>query len=146
MDVSSGGSQFRSRDIFAGAFAQLVTGDESPLGEKVPDTAVPPPPEGCIAYVDGYGNLKTTLAGAGLQPGTTVSVRTGEVEREAMVAGGGFEVPDGELAFAPGSSGWRLADGSETRFRELFLRGGNAWEAFGRPPVESSISLAVVRS
>lgn len=146
MDVSSGGSQFRSRDIFAGAFAQLVTGDESPLGEKVPETAVPPPPEGCIAYVDGYGNLKTTLAGAGLQPGTTVSVRIGGVEREAMVAGGGFEVPDGELAFAPGSSGWRLADGSETRFRELFLRGGNAWEAFGRPPVESSISLAVVRS
>lgn len=142
--VSSGGSQFRSRDIFAGAFGRIVAGDRSLLGDPVPDSAIPALPQDAIVYIDGYGNLKTTLSGAGSKPGDEVVVRIGEVERVALVAGGGFEVPDGELAFAPGSSGWRLPDGSEVRFRELFLRGGNAWEAFGRPGVESRISLGVV--
>ncbi|HEX7005215.1 MAG TPA: hypothetical protein VF168_13605 [Trueperaceae bacterium] len=144
--VSSGGSQFRSRDIFAWAFGRIVAGDRTLLGDPVPDAAVPPVPRDSIAYVDGYGNLKTTLGHAGLQPGETVPVRIGEVERTALVAGGGFDVPDGELAFAPGSSGWPLPDGSSVRFRELFLRGGNAWAAFGRPPVGSRIALGVVSS
>ena len=141
--VSSGGSQFRSRDIFAGAFGKLLDGDESLLGEAVPSGAVPRAPQDSVVFIDGYGNLKTTLGATGLEPGSTVSVRIGDVELEALVAGGGFEVPDGELAFAPGSSGWRLSDGTEVRLRELFLRGGNAWAAFGRPPVESKISIAV---
>jgi hypothetical protein len=47
-----------------------------------------------------------------------------------------------DLAFAPGSSGWRLPGGRAAR-RELSLRGGSAWEAFGRPPVESRMSLSV---
>ena len=141
--VSSGGSQFRSRDIFAEAFGRILSGDRSLLGDPVPDEAVPPVPRDTVVYVDGYGNLKTTLGGADANPGDRVKVRIGDIEREALVAGGGFEVRDGELAYAPGSSGWSLPDGTEVRFRELFLRGGNAWEAFGRPGVESTISLAV---
>ncbi|MEX2541865.1 MAG: hypothetical protein WD314_08650 [Trueperaceae bacterium] len=141
--VASSGSQFRSRDLFAGAFARLVGGDEGLLAEPLGDETVPSPPEGCVAYVDGYGNIKTTFRAAEPRPGTTVGVRIGGVQRDALVAGGGFAVPDGVLAFSPGSSGWLLPDGSEVRFRELFLRGGNAWEAFGRPPVESRISLSV---
>ncbi|MEX2535278.1 MAG: hypothetical protein WD273_06705 [Trueperaceae bacterium] len=139
--VASGGSQFRSRDLFAGAFARLVAGDEQLLGASVPEQAVPPHPEACIAYVDSYGNIKTTFREDDHQPGTQLCVNIAGVERRAVVAGGGFAVPDGELAFAPGSSGWRLPDGNQVRFRELFLRGGNAWEAFGRPAVESNILL-----
>jgi hypothetical protein len=142
--VASAGSQFRSRDLFAEAFAALVDGSEDLLGEAVPEQAVPPPPESCVAYVDGYGNIKTTImSGSDLTPGVTVGVRIGSIERDALVAGGGFAVPDGVLAFAPGSSGWRLPDGREIRFRELFLRGGSAWESFGRPRVESRVSLSV---
>jgi hypothetical protein len=143
VDVASAGSQFRSRDLFAAAFASLLAGRAELLAGVVPSEAVPPPPESSVAYVDGYGNIKTTMVDSRLTPGTTVGVRIGSVERDALVAGGGFAVPDGALAFAPGSSGWRLPDGGEVRFRELFLRGGSAWETFGRPPVESRISLSV---
>jgi hypothetical protein len=66
-------------------------------------------------------------------------VRIQEVEQRAVASDGSFEVPTGELAFAPGSSGWISADGTETRWMELFLRGGNAWEQFGCPPVGTQI-------
>jgi hypothetical protein len=45
------------------------------------------------------------------------------------------------LAFAPGSSGWSDADGNEVRWMELFLRGGSAWEAFGRPDAGAHLEL-----
>lgn len=141
--VSSGGSQFRSRDIFAGAFAKIVQGDRSVLAEEVPEDAIPPVPSSAIAYVDGYGNMKTTLTAYEAEPGTSILVRVGDVEREAVVAGGAFSVPTGKLAFSPGSSGWRGHGGNPQRFRELFLRGGNAWAQFGRPPVGSEVSLRV---
>jgi hypothetical protein len=50
-------------------------------------------------------------------------------------------VEEGELAFAPGSSGWAERDGEEVRWMELFLRGGNAWEAFGRPEVGARVEI-----
>jgi hypothetical protein len=68
-------------------------------------------PEARVAYVDGYGNLKT----------------------------GSFAVEPRQLAFASGSSGWPLNGGPPVRSIELFLRGGNAWEAFGRPAVGARI-------
>lgn len=141
--VSSGGSQFRSRDSFAAAFASLVQGDRSILADEVPEDAIPAAPASAIAYVDGYGNMKTTLTSCQAEPGTKIMVRVGDVEREAVVAGGAFSVPSGKLAFSPGSSGWLGPDGQRLRFRELFLRGGNAWAQFGRPPVGSEIRLRV---
>ncbi len=48
----------------------------------------------------------------------------------------------GELAFAPGSSGWTGPDGEETHFMELFLRGGNASETFGHPPTGAQIEIS----
>ena len=48
---------------------------------------------------------------------------------------------EGALALAPGSSGWTGADGEETRFMELFLRGGSAWESFGRPDVGARVQI-----
>lgn len=139
--VPSSGSQFRSRDIFAAAVARLVNGHTEMLAEPVPDESVPPPPPSRLAYVDGYGNMKTTIATPDCIPGSKVAIRIGDQQREAVVAGGGFAVADGQLAFAPGSSGWRTAAGVDVRFHELFLRGGNAWEEFGRPPSESLVEL-----
>ena len=110
-----------------------------------------------VGYVDGYGNLKTTIAsGTGLGAtsasgatgasgsgvgGSRVRVRIGEVELEAVVSDGSFAVEPGQLAFAPGSSGWPGGRGREVRWMELFLRGGSAWEAFGRPGVGAQMEV-----
>jgi hypothetical protein len=68
-------------------------------------------------------------------------VRIGDVGREAVASDGSFGVEPGRLAFAPGSSGWTDGAGRTTRWMELFLRGGSAWDAFGRPPVGAEIVL-----
>jgi hypothetical protein len=127
------GSQFRSRDLFPETAAAIALGDPDALAEEVDPAAIPEVPERSVAYVDGYGNLKTTIA----SPATgSVRVNIGGVEREASASDGSFEVGEGELAFAPGSSGW-----GETRWMELFLRGGSAWEAFGQPAVGADIAV-----
>lgn len=140
IEVPSAGSQFRSRDLFPAATARALAGGD--LGELVPADRIPPVPSGRLAYVDGFGNLKTTIdAAEAPPPGEAVSVTVGGVQRDALRAGGGFAVPHGRLAFAPGSSGWRLPDGRERRWMELFLRGGSAHEAFGRPHVEAEVTI-----
>ena len=68
-------------------------------------------------------------------------MRIGKRERTATASDGSFEVEQGQLAFAPGSSGWTDAKGNETRWMELFLRGGNAAEAFERPQVGDEIEI-----
>ncbi len=57
-------------------------------------------------------------------------MRINDHEHEAMVSDGAFAVRHGELAFAPGSSGWPMRHGGEVRWMEIFLRGGNAWDLF----------------
>ena len=91
----------------------------------------------------GYGNLKTTIENGtlGVEPGTAVRVRVGTEELSAVASDGTFGVEEGELAFAPGSSGWKRGDGAEVRWMELFLRGGNAWEAFGRPEIGARVKI-----
>jgi S-adenosylmethionine hydrolase len=98
-------------------------------------------PRSRVAYADGYGNLKTTIKRGELDlpSGSAARVRIGEVEREAYVSDGSFEVEEGKLALAPGSSGWTDAAGKETVWMELFLRGGSAWEEFGRPSIGSEV-------
>ena len=85
------------------------------------------------------GLLRNTIAFA-ISSGTVLGVRIGDVEKEATASDGSFEVEEGELAFAPGSSGWSVR-GQETRWMELFLRDGNAWELFRRPPVGAAIEI-----
>jgi len=46
---------------------------------------------------------------------------------EAIASDGSFAVEPGQLALAPGSSGWTNPQGEETRWMELFLRSGSAW-------------------
>lgn len=130
--AATGGSQFRSRDVFPAALARVVSGETGAVGESLADGTVPAVPEDRLAYIDGFGNLKTTVRADRLEPGTRVRLTIEGAAREAHVAGGGFSVPEGELAFSVGSSGWRTPVGN-VRWAEVFLRGGSAWEAFGRP-------------
>jgi hypothetical protein len=133
LDVPAAGSQFRSRDFLPAAVGRLVAGDRGSVGEPVPSELVPRVPRAVVAYTDGYGNLKTTLDERPAANGERVLVRLGEASATAIVSDGSFSVAEGELALAPGSSGWSLRDGGERHFLELFLRGGSASARLGHP-------------
>ncbi len=143
--VPAEGSQFRSRDLFPRAAAAIALGHPDALGDAIDPDDIPDVPEGVIAYIDGYGNLKTTLRAEDrpYSPGTAVRIRIGEREHEALAGDGTFAVAAGRMALAPGSSGWRSAGGRETRWAEVFLRGGNAWEAFGRPRIGDRVEVTI---
>lgn len=141
--VSAEGSQFRSRDLFPQAAAAIALGDPQSIGEAVDPKIIPEIPSHRVAYIDGYGNLKTTIKfePEEMRPGSRVLVRIGETEQTATMSDGTFAVEHGQMSFAPGSSGWKNAQGAETRWMELFLRGGNAWQSFGRPLINSEINI-----
>lgn len=126
--VASVGSQFRSRDVFPQALAAIALGQPDAIAEKIPPEDIPDVPQNRIVYIDGYGNLKTTIKHDpnNVRDGSTVRLRIGDKEHEAIASDGSFAVESGQLAFAPGSNGWTNAQGEEMRWMELFLRGGNA--------------------
>lgn len=141
------GSQFRSRDLFPEALARLHAGL---LVERTGvDVSVPAVPAACVAYVDGFGNVKTTIRWGdelARHAGADVDVTIGAVTLAARVVGGSFAVAEGELAVAPGSSGYPLCQpaadevtvGRRVRWVELFLRGGSAARALGLGGVAGS--------
>ncbi len=141
INVSRGGSQFRSRDVFPPAAAAIANNDFSLLGEALNLDQVADVPGDRVAWIDGYGNIKTTIPShtVKLEPEAKVVIRIGDVVSDAIYSDGSFRVPEGTLAFSPGSSGW-LADGQEVRWMELFLRGGNAWERFGKPRINQPVT------
>ena len=141
--VASEGSQFRSRDLFPKAAAAIALGRPDALEEPIESGAIPDVPAGRVAYVDGYGNLKTTFDRSAIRAreGAMLRVRVGDAEHEVVVSDGSFSVEPGQLAFAPGSSGWPDAKGKLKPWMELFFRGGNAWEKFGRPSIDSVIEV-----
>lgn len=136
------GSQFRSRDLFPQAAAAIALCRPNALGERIKPEEIPAIPPACIGYIDGYGNLKTTIRYEPqmLRVGSLVRVEINGTERTAVVSDGTFGVGQGELAFAPGSRGWKVR-GVETWWMELFLRGGSAWELFNRPAIGARITL-----
>ncbi|MBD1881545.1 SAM-dependent chlorinase/fluorinase [Coleofasciculus sp. FACHB-T130] len=141
--VSRGGSQFRSRDVFPNAAAAIAQGDTSYLGEVLNPSQIPDAPSDRVAWIDGYGNIKTTIPAdtLNLKPEEKIVIRVGDVVSDAVYSDGSFRVPQGTLAFSPGSSGWNAAkDGKPIRWMELFLRGGNAWERFGKPRVNQVVT------
>ncbi len=143
LNVSRGGSQFRSRDVFPPAAAAIASGDFNLLGETLHPEQIPDAPLDRVAWIDGYGNIKTTIPAHSitLEPETKVIIRIGDVVSDAIYSDGSFKVPEGTLAFAPGSSGWSAHDnGKPLQWMELFLRGGNAWERFGKPRVNEKIT------
>lgn len=141
--TSARGSQFRSRDNFPKAVAQCLQGDMSFLDKKLDHTnqaIVPPLPDAVVAYIDSFGNMKTSIRTghallADLKEGDKVRVLVGDKRRTATVTNGSFSVPEGELALAPGSSGY------DSPFWELFKRGGSAVQEFGNPPTGSRIEI-----
>lgn len=141
VNVPSDGSQFRSRDLFPAACAAVVRGEAGALAERLEPTLIPGISESVVAYIDGFGNLKTTLGLRDLPEASEVTVTLGGVTRKVTVVDGSFSVPQGELCLAPGSSGWARSDGERVRWLELFLRGGSAYEAFGRPDVGARLEL-----
>lgn len=142
--VSRGGSQFRSRDVFPSAAGAIAKGDNNFLGDDLKPEQIPDVPNDRVAWIDGYGNIKTTIPAnsVNLKPETKVVIRVGDVVSDAIYSDGSFRVPEGTLAFSPGSSGWEAPSGGEQiRWMELFLRGGNAWERFGRPRLNQVVTL-----
>ncbi len=142
INVSRGGSQFRSRDVFPPAAAAIAQHDFSVLGEAIAPSQIPDPPSDRVAWVDGYGNIKTTIPTQTqtLEPQSKIVIRIGDIVSDAIYSDGSFKVPEGTLAFSPGSSGWQGSDGQPLRWMELFLRGGNAWERFGKPKVNQQVT------
>lgn len=131
--VDNGGSQFRSRDNFPQAVGAAARDENDFLVERLdPLAVIAPPPESSVAYVDSFGNLKTTLREGdlelkGLTPGQRVSVVINELEMAVTVATGSFNVHEGDIALAPGSSG------HNRKYWEIFQRGGSAWHTYKKP-------------
>ncbi|BAY07219.1 SAM hydrolase/SAM-dependent halogenase family protein [Calothrix sp. NIES-2098] len=141
--VPAEGSQFRSRDLFPEAAGAIALGQPDALAEEIPGSDIPDVPSNCIAYIDGYGNLKTTIKHEPSQTNQsdTALLQIGEIEQKAIRSDDSFAVESGQLAIAPGSSGWNNLHGEQTQWMEVFLRGGNAWELFNRPPIGTNINI-----
>jgi hypothetical protein len=142
--VEEQGSQFRSRDYFPQTVALAAKADFTFIRQRIdPEDNIPEPPKEVIAYVDSFGNIKTTFRSGDpavgyLEPGTRITVHIAGIIRTATVASGSFSVMEGDLAFAPGSSG------HEKRYWELFQRGGSAWHEFRKPPTGAKIHFELL--
>jgi len=135
-NVPDSGSQFRSRDVFPPFVGKLARGEMDFLREKLdPAAVIPDAPVGVIGYIDSFGNLKTTYRDMQLRDGQRVTVSINGIRRTATVATGSFSVREGDIAFAPGSSG------HDCRFWEVFQRGGSAALTFGSPRVGAPVGL-----
>lgn len=145
LDIGDSGSQFRSRDIFPPVVGRVLRGDLSMLKEKLdPSAQIPDIPGRRVGYVDSFGNLKTTIRDgdellARVKPGERLDVRINGVRRAVTVVSGSFGVREGDMAFAPGSSG------HDRRFWELFQRGGSAHQTYGCPKVGAPIEIELIR-
>lgn len=134
INVPRAGSQFRSRDAFANAFAQIAQGDDTALGDDITNT-IPPMPQNCVVYTDGYGNLKCSVPAETLESarGQDALLNINNHTQTALMAEGIFGVRDGAFSFAKGSSGWTLPNGEKVEFAEIVKRGGSAADSFGHP-------------
>lgn len=136
-DVLNEGSQFRSRDFYPKAVYQMIKKEGSFLKDTVDPALIPDYPKQTIVSIDGYGNLKTTTRQSEVTAtsGQSLLVELNGVKEKAVYTDGVFNVPSGQLAFAPGSSGY------EDRFMELFVRGASAYKLFNSPQTEEAFTL-----
>lgn len=137
VNVPNEGSQFRSRDFYPDAVVTIANGDMRLIGDEIDIASIPDAPKNSIGFVDGYGNLKTTLRHSEntFGVGTKVTITVGDVSKTGVVADETYKVKDGDVSFAPGSTGGR------DRFMEIWVRGASAWEVFGQPKVESEFHI-----
>ena len=134
LDVDTAGSQFRSRDNFPAAVGDIAHNIETRLGMDIAND-IPDMPKDVIAYTDGYGNLKTSIAHDELDglTGQKVNVTINGITKTATVGVGIFSVPENEFVLSAGSSGWVMPNGTKRRFVECVFRGFSAAKAFGYP-------------
>lgn len=144
VNCATGGSQFRSRDVFPEALAKILAGKADMTGKNVQDM-IPKIPENSIAYIDGFGNIKTTVLADSdaFQPGAAVKIKIGNQTEIAQIAGGSFHVQEGELAFSPGSS-TVFHEGKRVALMEVFRRGGRASDAFIKAVPGGAVSFELV--
>ncbi|AKM79113.1 MAG: hypothetical protein UX85_C0003G0090 [Candidatus Beckwithbacteria bacterium GW2011_GWB1_47_15] len=138
VNVKHSGSQFRSRDFWPQAAVGILSGKKLKyLGPPISKTTIPEVPPNRLMHIDSYGNLKTTVRSSKVKfkPGEKLRITINHLTHTAYYANGNFAVKAGDLAFAPGSSG------GPDPFIEVFLRSGNAYLHFGKPPVESEIDF-----
>lgn len=141
-EVPEGGSQFRSRDVFPPFVGKVFREDLSFLKRPIdPLKIIPEVPAARIGYVDSFGNLKTTFRDGdpeleGLKPGQRLDLMINGIQRTVTVQTGSFHVRQGDIAFAPGSSGF------ERRFWEVFQRGGSASITYGNPRVGALVEMS----
>lgn len=137
VNVANKGSQFRSRDYYPEAVIGIAKGELGFIGEAFDVGLIPDVPKARIAFIDGYGNLKTTTrrSEVSLSLGQPILIEINGLKRTAYFTDGTFAVREGELAFAPGSSG------GDDRFMEIFLRGLSAWKEFGKPTIEEEFII-----
>ena len=139
VNVANKGSQFRSRDFYPEAVAAVARGKLDMLGEKLDPASIPDVPQSHVAWIDGYGNMKTTVRSSAVtyKPGDVLTLTINGISRPALYTDGTFSVREGQLAFAPGSSG------GEDRFMEIFLRGLSAHQEFDYPSVETEFTISI---
>ena len=136
-NIPNEGSQFRSRDIFPKAVAQMIHKDESLYGEDAPLDLTPDFPTERIASIDGYGNIKLTTrkSEVNYKSGDKLVIEINGVKHEATFTDGSFNIQEGQVAYAPGSTG------HDDRFMEIFYRGQSACKLFLHPEVGSRIKI-----
>ncbi len=130
------GSQFRSRDVFPPCVASLALHSGQPLnswellGDEVKD--IPDIPENIVLSIDGYGNIKTNITSCP----HIQKISLNNITHSIKTGNGIFSVPDGQMIFAPGSSGW-----NNKTFGEICLRGGSAAAVFNFPQPGQKITF-----
>lgn len=137
VNVDNHGSQFRSRDNYPKPVAEMVKNGRYSDFVEDGEIIIPDYPKNMIAFIDGYGNIKTTakLDEFDFKPGEIVAITINNLKHLATFTDGVFNIKEGELAFAPGSSG------HDGKFMEIFVRGGSAKFLFGKPNVETPIII-----
>jgi len=137
VDVPNAGSQFRSRDYYPDAVVSIANGETKYIGEKISADTIPVVPTNLIGFVDGYGNLKTTMRQSQnkFKSGAKVRITCNNITHMGIVVDETYKVNDQDLSFAPGSTG------NGDRFMEIWIRNGNAWKAFNEPKVEQEFSI-----
>lgn len=140
VNVANSGSQFRSRDFYPEAVAGILHGEKQYIGQSIDVSSIPDVPLNRIAWIDGYGNMKTTtrVSSVAFSSGQPVLITLGGMKRTAFFSDGTFSVREGELAWAPGSSG------GDDKCMEIFLRGLSAWKEFGKPEIESEFQVQTI--
>ncbi len=135
--VGNDGSQFRSRDKYPKAVANMIKGNRSFIGKPEKTNIIPDAPTNVIASIDGYGNMKTSIRESEInfKQGQMLTIDINRKKHIATYKDGSFNIHEGQLCFAPGSSGY------ENRFMEIFLRGGSAESLFDNPTVEAEIKI-----